>query len=193
MRAITLGYKTNPDWAQVILDNFDIFLADHADCERKASAMAMNFVAKCPDKTQMIKPLINLAIEEMRHFKQVYEIMSDRGITLNSKMHDDPYINKLLALCKTASHERLLDRLLVAALVEARGAERFGILAQVLSDKFLKNFYHNLFLAEQKHGQVFMKLASMHYSEMEINPRLDFFTEQEANIIQSLEWRPSLH
>ncbi|MFT5206620.1 MAG: tRNA-(ms[2]io[6]A)-hydroxylase [Candidatus Omnitrophota bacterium] len=193
MYNIELGYKTNPDWTQIILDNFDIFLADHADCERKASAMAMNFVAKCPDKIQMIKPLINLALEELRHFKQVYEIMSDRGIALNVKMHDDPYINKLLALCKSTSRERLLDRLIVASLVEARGAERFGILADALTDIFLKEFYYNLFVAEQKHGQVFIKLAGMHYSELEINPRLSFFIEQEASIIQSLEWRPSLH
>ena len=68
--SLDLVYKTPPEWAKQAVENFDTFLQDHADCERKASAMAMSFVAKCPDKVEIIPELIETAVEELEHFQR---------------------------------------------------------------------------------------------------------------------------
>lgn len=190
---IDLAVATDPKWVKVVVDNFDEFLIDHADCERKASATAMTFVAKCPDRVRIAKPLINLALEELRHFKQVYLLMEKRGLRLNAKMSEDPYVSRLMAHCRTAPDERFLDRMIVMSVVETRGAERFGILYPVLKDPELRTFYRQLYLAEMKHGNVFINLAKKYFDPAQISARLRFFLEKEAEIIVGLPWRPSLH
>jgi tRNA-(ms[2]io[6]A)-hydroxylase len=190
---IRLAAPTDPKWVKVILDNFDEFLIDHADCERKASATAMTFVAKCPDRVHIAKPLINLALEELRHFKQVYLLMEKRGLRLNAKMIEDPYVSRLMALCRTSPDDRFLDRMLIMSIVETRGAERFGILYPALEDPELKVFYRQLYLAEMKHGNVFVNLARKYFDGPEIEGRLRLFLEKEAELVAGLPWRPSLH
>lgn len=190
---IRLTAPTDSRWVGVILDNFDEFLVDHADCERKASATAMTFVAKCPVRVHIAKPLINLALEELRHFKQVYLLMEKRGLKLNARMSEDPYVSRLMALCRTSAEDRFLDRMIVMSVVETRGAERFGMLYPALEDPELKAFYRQLFLAETKHGNVFLNLAKKYYDAGLIEERLKFFLEKEAEIVIGLPWRPSLH
>src|SRR5438445_103069 len=85
-----LKYDTSPQWIKTVMSDFNSFLQDHADCERKASAMAMSFVAKCPDKVKIIPWLIETALEELEHFQQVYQIMEQRGVTLQAEMRADP-------------------------------------------------------------------------------------------------------
>lgn len=190
---IRLSAPTDPRWLNVILDNFDEFLVDHADCERKASATAMTFVAKCPDRVRIAKPLINLALEELRHFKQVYLLMEKRGLKLNARMSEDPYVSRLMALCRHAAEERFLDRMIIMSIVETRGAERFGLLYPALKDPELRAFYRQLYLAETKHGNVFLNLAKKYFDAGAIDERLNFLLEKEAEIVIDLPWRPSLH
>lgn len=190
---IPLAVATDPKWVRIILDNFDEFLIDHADCERKASATAMTFVAKCPDRVHIAKPLINLALEELRHFKQVYLLMEKRGLRLNARMSEDPYVSRLMALCRTSPEERFLDRMITMSVVETRGAERFGLLVPALKDPELKTFYRQLYLAEMKHGNVFIQLAKKYFDAADIRERLSYFLEREAAILTALPWRPSLH
>ncbi len=190
---IPLGAATDPGWVRVILDNFDEFLVDHADCERKASATAMTFVAKSPARVRIAKPMINLALEELRHFKQVFLLMEKRGLRLNERMPEDPYVSRLMALCRNSPEERFLDRMIVMSVVETRGAERFGILYKALQDPELKAFYRGLYLAESKHGNVFINLVKKYYDAAAIEERLAYFLEKEAQIVISLPWRPSLH
>lgn len=190
---IHLVSKTNPAWVRVVTDNFDLFLQDHADCERKASAMAMNFVAKCPDQNALVKPLIHLALEELEHFKLVHQQLEKKGLCLNARMSDDPYVNRMLQCCRSRPQERLLDRLVAVGVVEARGAERFGLLEAALSDPELKAFYRNLYLSETKHGNVFIHIANQIFPTPEVETRLSFFLREEAAILEGLAWRPSLH
>ncbi len=119
LKAVELAVPTDPKWVKTLLDNFDEFMADHADCERKASAMAMKLVAKCHDKPAIIGPLIDLAIEELTHFRQVHALMKKRGLRLAPNLINDPYVNALLKLLRPAQEERFLDSLLVLALVES--------------------------------------------------------------------------
>lgn len=108
---LDLECASKPEWVDAVMGDFNTFLQDHANCERKASAMAMSFVAKCPDRVEIIPELIDTAIEELEHFKMVYALMEKRGIRLPDKMGSDPYVDKLLKLCRSNREQRLLDRL----------------------------------------------------------------------------------
>jgi tRNA-(ms[2]io[6]A)-hydroxylase len=191
-RSIDLHSQTDPAWVQVILDNFDEFLQDHANAERKASALAMSLIAKYSDRTLIIPRLIDLAQEELLHFAQVYDLLARRGVTLVRDARD-PYVNRLLELQRHGRDERFVDRLLLSSLIECRGAERFGIIAQHLQDPELKAFYVELFKAETKHGHVFVDLALKYFDAEPIYARLEQLASAEAEIVATLEWRPSLH
>jgi tRNA 2-(methylsulfanyl)-N6-isopentenyladenosine37 hydroxylase len=188
-----LKYDTPPEWIKAVLADFDSFLQDHADCERKASAMAMSFVAKCPDKVEIIPELIETALEEMEHFKQVYEIMAKRGVQLKAEMPKDLYIQELISLCRTKPDERLMDRMLLASIIECRGAERFRIIAENVEDSELRKFYKMLWTSEAKHGNVFVKMVLEYFDKKEVDERIDFLVTKEAEICSRLEPRAALH
>ncbi|MCB9641275.1 MAG: tRNA-(ms[2]io[6]A)-hydroxylase [Myxococcales bacterium] len=175
------------------MGDFDSFLQDHANCERKASSMAMSFVSKYPDRVEIIPELIETALEELNHFRQVYQVMQRRGVQLPKQMGGDPYVGELVELCRHGVQERFLDRLVVAAVVEARGAERFRLIAEALEETDLKKFYDVLWRSEARHGDVFLNMASCYFSPEEIQPRLDFFVGREASILSGLVLRPALH
>jgi tRNA-(ms[2]io[6]A)-hydroxylase len=191
-RSIDLLLATHPDWVNVVLADFDAFLQDHANCERKASALAMSLVVKHPDRTRILPTLIALAQEELEHFRQVYELMVSRGLELVKDVQD-PYVNQLMACMRHGREPRFLDRLLVSSLVECRGAERFGIIANALDDEGLKAFYTALWKAETKHGHQFVDMALKYADPQTTQTRLRELAEQEAEIVQRLEWRASLH
>ncbi len=191
-KSIDLLVATHPDWVNVVLSDFDAFLQDHANCERKASALAMSLVVKHPDRTRIVPALIALAQEELEHFRQVYELMVSRGLPL-IKDTQDPYVNQLAACMRHGREARFLDRLLVSSLVECRGAERFRIIADALEDQSLKAFYTSLWKAEAKHGHQFVDMA-LEYGDGESTlARLLELAEREAEIVQTLAWRASLH
>src|SRR5947207_2158226 len=185
---------TRPDWVTTVVSNFPAFLQDHADCERKASAMAMSFVAKYPDRVEIIPELIETAIEELDHFQQVYAHMARRGVGLAKEMSEDPYIKALLELCRTDPLNRFLDRLLLASIIECRGAERFRLVwAAVEHDAELKEFYHQLWVSEAKHGNIFVKMALNYFEKDRVYSRLQELNGAEGKIIQSLGLRAALH
>ena len=183
---------THPDWVHTVLADFDAFIQDHANCERKASALAMSLVVKHPDRTRIVPTLIALAQEELEHFRQVYELMVSRGLPL-VKDSQDPYVNRLGECMRSGREARFIDRLLVSSLIECRGAERFGIIAAALDDPDLKAFYESLWKAEAKHGHQFADMALKYADADAVGSRLRELAEREAEIIQELEWRASLH
>jgi len=176
-----------------VMQDFDKFLQDHADCERKASSMAMSFVAKYPNRTEILPELIETGIEELEHFQQVYQLMAARGIPLNHSIPEDLYVKGLISLCHSGKTERFMDRLLVASVVETRGAERFRLVAEALEERELKRFYKTLWASEAKHGHIFVKMALNYFPEDEVYSRLKWWTDQEAEILDSLEIKPALH
>lgn len=189
---VDLAVPSHPDWVQVIVDNFDEFLQDHANCERKAVAQAMGLAMRYPERREMIPHLIRLAQEELEHFAEVYALMEARGLPLVKEIKD-PYVNGLLKECRSGQEDYFLDRMLISSIIEARGAERFAIVAQALSDPELKDFYHRLYVAERKHGHLFANQMLHYFSEDEIRTRLKELLIAEGELIQRLEWRPSLH
>lgn len=181
-------------WLDKVMNDFDIFLLDHADCERKASSMAMSFVAKYPDRTDIIPELIETAIEELEHFRDVYALIMARGGKLNHVIEEDPYIKQMLDFCRTGRNERFLDRMLLASLFETRGAERFKLIWERLPEgSEEKKLYHRLWASEAKHAHIFVKMALGYFTEEQVYLRLEAFAEEEARIIGVLPIRAALH
>ena len=94
-----LASVTDPEWVKVIMANFDAFLIDHASCERKAMAYAMSVVVKYPDRTEIIPELLQVAQDELDHFRDVLELMDQRNLQM-SPDESDPYVNQLIKVCK---------------------------------------------------------------------------------------------
>ena len=191
-KSADLLVKTPRAWIAVVMADFDAFLADHANCERKASALAMSMVVKYPDRTRVIPGLIELAQEELTHFAQVYRLMEARGVPL-ARDSQDYYVNQLIALMRHGREERFLDRLLVSSLVESRGAERFRLVSEAMDQASLKHFYRDLWASEAKHGNVFVEMALVYFDADLVYPRLHELARKEAGIIERLEIRPALH
>ena len=191
--SLELEYTTSKDWIEAVMNDFNSFLQDHADCERKASAMAMSFVAKCPDKTKIIPELIETALEELEHFKEVYKIMQKRGVSLKKDMKPDQYIQQLMDCIRAQPEERLLDRMLLASIIECRGAERFRMIAEAIQEEELKKFYKTLWTSEAKHGNIFVSMALEYYEENEVYRRLKELIKKEAEICSKLSFRAALH
>lgn len=190
---LDLSVPSKPEWVEAVMADFDSFLQDHADCERKASAMAMSFVAKYPDRLKIIPDLIDTAIEELEHFQQVYDLMQSRGIPLAHSIGEDPYLKALLKICHSGREERFLDRLLIASVVETRGAERFRMISEAQTDPEMHRFYKILWASEAKHGHLFVKLALHYFDKKRVYDRLEWWVEQEGKIIDALEIRAALH
>ena len=185
---------TCPEWVGAVMSDFPAFLQDHADCERKASAMAMSFVAKYPDRLEIIPELIETALEELGHFQEVYDRMQKRGIPLAREMTEDPYIKALMNLCHTDPMRRFLDRLLLASIIECRGAERFRLVSNALEqDVELQEFYHRLWVSEAKHGNIFVEMALNYFAEEQVYSRLNELNKAEGEIVRKLVLRPALH
>ncbi len=190
---LDLACDSSPEWIAAVMNDFDAFLRDHADCERKASAMAMSFVAKYPDRKAIIPDLIATAIEELEHFQQVYELMQSKGISLTHSIGEDPYVKALIKKCHSGREERFLDRLLIASVVETRGAERFRLVSEAQEDPVMHRFYKILWASEAKHGHLFVKLALNYFPEDQVYERLRWWVEQEAEVLNALEIRAALH
>ena len=191
--SINITTPSDPRWVEAVMADFDSFLQDHADCERKASNMAMSLVAKYPNRTEIIPELIETALEEMEHFRDVYAVMQQRGIQLSHEITKDPYINKLLDLMRSPLEQRFMDRLLLGSVIECRGAERFKLIWEALEDGDLKKFYHRLWASEAKHGNIFVKMALHYFPEDDVYARLDQLMQAEGKIITELPFRSALH
>ena len=192
---LNLDIKTpsSKEWLSAVIDDFPSFLQDHADCERKASAMAMSFVAKYPDRKEIIPELIETGIEELEHFQQVYQIMEERNIPLRHSIGEDPYVKALIKQCHSGREERFLDRLLIASVLETRGAERFKMVAEAQTDPEMQKFYKSLWVSEAKHGHIFVKMALNYFDKDQVYSRLEWWIDRESEVIEGLEIRPALH
>ena len=145
-----------------------------------------------PDRQALTQAMIDLALEELNHFRQVYRIIESRQGRLQAD-EKDPYVNLLRKHLRKPSDDYFLDRLLCAAVIEARGTERFDRLSTALEDKKLAAFYKTLARSEAQHHQLFIDLAQTYFEAEEVDERLKFWLEQEALIIAELPISARLH
>lgn len=190
---LDLRVATPPAWLDVVLGDFDAFLLDHAACERKASATGMSLVVKYPDRQVLLEPLIEFAREELEHFHRVFRVIAARGLTLQPDYKDE-YVNQLLKQVRTTSAEAVLvDRLLVAGVVEARGCERLRIVAAAPLAPDLVELYDDLGRAEARHHALFFRLARRIVPEAEVQARADELLDFEAEVVTRLPLRAAVH
>ena len=179
-------------WIEGVMADFDCFLLDHAAAEKKASGMALSMVSHYPDRPELVTAMTELAVEEMVHFREVVKRVQVRGLQL-APDQKDPYVLGMRDLMRQGSDLYLLDRLLTAALIEARGAERFALVAEALEPGDLKTFYRSIARSEERHYTLFLRLAAQYFSQDEIAQRWQELREAESDIMSSLPIRPLLH
>jgi tRNA-(ms[2]io[6]A)-hydroxylase len=187
-----LAVPTPAAWLPLALSEFDAVLIDHAHCEKKAAASAIALVNQYPDNPNLVRRCIGLAQEELRHFKQVHRILIGRGLTL-TRDPGDPYARALLAELRHGDHERLVDRLLVSSLIEARSCERLALLGGGLDDPELARFYRALATAEAGHHRLFVQLAVEAAGAAAVTPRLAALAARESAIMLTLPMAPRIH
>lgn len=189
---LDLRVKTPVAWIDAVFADFDSFLIDHAACERKASATGMSLVVKYPDKAEMLDELIEFSREELEHFHIVYRLCAERGLVMVDDYRDD-YVRGLRQLVGSERDKLLLDRLLVAGIVEARGCERLGLVAERLDDPRLAEIYHDLTRAEARHHGLFFRLARLYFDEATVRARADSLLDAEASLMAKLPLRAAVH
>lgn len=187
-----LKYKTPFEWTEAVMADFDAFLADHAAAEKKASGMAVSMLSHYPDRKKLVRAMTDLAIEELIHFKQVLKLMQARDVTLAND-EKDLYIKKIRSIFRNGREVFFLDRLLVAGVIEARGHERFDLVAQALPEGKEKDFYVAIAKSEEKHKNLFVELAYEYFDKAEVDQRLVEILEFEAEVCAQLPHRAALH
>lgn len=189
---VLLREPTADGWLPHALANFDAVLIDHAHCEKKAAANALSMLQSYPEIPELPMTMARLAREESAHLAKVLSFMADRGLTL-SRDAGDPYAQRLQALVRTPREDRRLDRLLIAAIIEARSCERLALLAEGLTDLRLKRFYEELAQSEDGHQSLFFRLAVNAHGEDAARARLEPLLDAEAEIVRGLGIRAAIH
>lgn len=189
---IHLHCDSSDAWLQTVLADFDTFLLDHAANEKKASGVALNLAAHCPDKPDLVAAMIDLAIEELSHYRDVFKLIRERRLTIPADAKD-PYVNQLRGLIRKGSENYFLDRLLVAGIIEARGLERFTKIALALPHGSLQGFYQAIAHSEARHANLFLNLAKQYCPSTALHSRLDELLATEAKILNQLPDRAMLH
>ena len=177
-----LPCKTPQRWLENAVENPELLLIDHANCEKKAASTALNLIYRYVDNFDLLNKMSRLAREEMRHFEQVIAIMKRRNIPYQ-QISASRYATKLRELVRSDDPHRLVDILIVGAIIEARSCERFARLAPYL-DPELESFYLSLLKSEGRHYKDYLNLAKNIASVEEIEQRLSLFLEAEQPLIE---------
>ena len=172
--------------------DFDSFLLDHAAAEKKASGMAISMLSHYPDKTELVAAMADLAIEELTHYREVVKWIHSRGRVTGADAKDE-YVIQFRKAMRKGSEAYFLDRLLIASIIEARGAERFALVAEALDASALKKFYQSIARSEERHYLLFLDLAGKYIDEAVISTRWDELLDIEADIAAGLPSRAALH
>ncbi|HQQ94181.1 MAG TPA: tRNA-(ms[2]io[6]A)-hydroxylase [Bacteroidia bacterium] len=192
-----LGLKlpTDPRWVRIAENSLEDILTDHAYCEQKAASNAISIVISYPYHSELVEEMLKLAKEELEHFEMVHKKLLEKGFKLGFE-RKDPYVNDLYKyMRKGFSREiALIDRLLFAAMIEARSCERFKLLSEKLHDADLRAFYRELMVSEANHYTTFLAFAR-HYGEgvEDVNQRWQEWLEHEALVIQSYGRTETIH
>jgi tRNA 2-(methylsulfanyl)-N6-isopentenyladenosine37 hydroxylase len=166
-----LGLKmpTDPRWADLASISLEEILTDHAFCEQKAATQCISLIQRYPDRPDLVNALSPIVTEEWGHFRMVWAEMKKRGYPLGRQRKDD-YVNLLLQ--HEPKHipgpDKLLHKLMICALIEARSCERFRLLSENLGEEALRQFYYKFMVSEAGHYRLFVDLAEQYYSAEQV-------------------------
>lgn len=189
---IALAYETPVEWARDVSARPLELLVDHAHCELAAATTAESLIAKNPDRALLVDRLAALAIEELSHFRRVVRELRGRGGELRA-VGPNPYAAGLRRAAAESRRSSLLDKLLVAALIETRSCERFELLAEAASDEALRSLYAELRDSERGHGELFESLARRMFDGTEVDDRIAVLRVREAQLVRELPFAPRMH
>jgi tRNA 2-(methylsulfanyl)-N6-isopentenyladenosine37 hydroxylase len=167
-----LHCESSAEWLGAVMNQFDHFLMDHAANEKKASSSALTLAAHYPDKPDFVAAMIDLAIEELNHYREVFRILCDRDLMIGPD-EKDAYVKQFRTVLRPDSVNYFLDRLLTAG--------------------SLKSFYQSIAHSESRHADLFLDFAVQYSSSQTVNDRLTELLPFEAKILESLPIRPVLH
>lgn len=191
-----LGLKllTDPRWANIAESNLEEILTDHAWCEQKAASNAISLITQNSEHEDLVHELTAIAIEEMEHFKMVIDIIKARGYTLGRERKDD-YVGKLMKFAKKdgSRNQAFIDRLLFAAMIEARSCERFRVLSKNIKDEELSKFYYDLMVSEANHYTTFLNFARKYTIDVDVDKRWEEWLAFEGELIQSYGKKEHIH
>jgi tRNA-(ms[2]io[6]A)-hydroxylase len=186
MSILRLQLPTDPRWANIVEENLEDILSDHAWCEQKAATNAIMLIINNAEKEDLVTAMTEISIEEMQHFQMVHDIIKERGYEFLRERKDD-YVNDLMKFLKKSSDGSreggLIERLLFAAMIEARSCERFKVLSENLKDEKLAQFYRDLMESEAAHYTTFINLARKYAGNIDVESRWKAWLEHEAEII----------
>lgn len=187
-----LGLKlpTDPRWVNLAEKSLEDILTDHAYCEQKAATSCISLIQQYPDKVEMVRTVAPIVTEEWGHFRQVLRELDQRDLELGRQRKDE-YVNKLLKFQKKdgSRDDRLIEKLLVCALIEARSCERFRLLSLHIAEDELKEFYHKFMVSEAGHYRLFLDLAKKYGGEEKVKIRWQEYLEYEKGIMNELDLR----
>lgn len=191
-----LGLKlpTDPRWVNIVEKNIQEILTDHAYCEQKAASNAISIIVKFPQYSDVVEAMGELVKEEMEHFQMVHREIQNRGLELGRERKDE-YIHDLLSYITKGGDEeqQFVERMLFAAMVEARSCERFRLLSEELDDQALKVFYRELMESEARHYVMFLNFAKKYATRIDVDKRWKEFLEYEATLMVKYGKKETIH
>lgn len=189
---LSLASETPPTWLPRVLPDLAELLVDHAHCEKKAASTALALLFKYPERAELLRPLSELAREELRHFEAVLDLLAARDIAFR-RLVPSAYAKRLRKAVRTTEPECLIDTLLCCALIEARSCERMKLLSEGLPDAELARFYGELLASEARHFAIYLEMAETLAPRAAIKARLDELASHEALAISGAPPLPRMH
>ena len=187
-----LAAPTRPGWVDQALRHIDTILLDHAHCEKKAASTAIKLIFRYQDRVELMLPLSALAREELEHFEHVLGLLAQRGIPFR-RLAPPPYARALYEAVRPKEPHRLLDILLVCALIEARSCERMRLLSEALPDPTLAALYRGLLASEGRHFGEYLGLANELFASEEVWERFATLARHEASVLSTPHGEPRMH
>jgi tRNA-(ms[2]io[6]A)-hydroxylase len=189
-----LKLKTDPRWANIAESNLEEILSDHCWCEQKAASNALYIITNNSENVELVTEMAKIAIEEMQHFQMVHDIIKERGFEFGREVKDD-YVNQLVKFTKKGGtrNDALIERLLFAAMIEARSCERFKVLSENIKDEKLAEFYRELMISEAHHYTTFLNFARKFSEKVDVEKRWNEWLEFEGALISNYGKSETVH
>lgn len=196
MSVLRLKLPTDPRWVNIVEQNIEDILTDHAWCEQKAASNAITIITINSEYADLVTDMLALAKEEIEHFQMVNDIINKRGLTLGRERKDE-YVGELAKYMKQSNTgsrvSGFVERMLFSAMIEARSCERFKVLSENIKDEELAVFYRELMESEAGHYTTFITYARKYGTGIDVEKRWREWIEYEASIIENYGKLQSIH
>lgn len=195
-KKVMLGLKlpTDPRWVNIVEKNIEEILTDHAYCEQKAASNAISTIVRYPEYPDLVDEMVRISKEEMEHFGMVHQELLKRGLKLGRE-RKDPYVHDLAGFIKQggSKQQNFVDRMLFAAMIEARSCERFRLLSEEISDPELREFYYDLMASEAEHYATFIGFARKYGEGVDVEKRWNEFLDFESSLMAKYGKSETMH